>query len=194
MSNYNINHAQNIKLSSNSQNIKFFSICFDWIESIVQAVIIVVFLMSSVFRTVNISGDSMRNTLYNNDKVIIRLWDYTPKCGDIVVIKCGNKLDSPIIKRIIATEGQKLNIDFNQGTVSVDGQRIEEPYIKERMWLRGDADIPDIIPNGYCFVMGDNRNNSTDSRFEEVGLIPYSNIVGKATYIIFPLDRMGRIS
>ena len=180
VSNYNMNHIQNIKI---------FSICFDWIESIVQAVIIVVFLMNFVFRTVNISGDSMRNTLHNNDKVIIRLWNYTPKSGDIVVIKRGNKLETPIIKRIIATEGQKLNIDFNQGTVSVDGRKIYEPYIKERMWLRGDADIPDIIPNGYCFVMGDNRNNSTDSRFEEVGLIPYSNIVGKATYIIFPLNR-----
>lgn len=185
MSNHNINHTQ---------NIKFFSICFDWIESTVQAIIIVVFLMSFVFRTVNISGDSMRNTLHNNDKVIIKLWNYTPKNGDIVVIKRGNKLNSPLIKRIIAIEGQKLNIDFNQGTVSVDGRKINESYTKERMWLRGDINIPDVIPKGYCFVMGDNRNNSTDSRFEEVGLIPYSNIVGKATYIIFPLDRIGSIS
>lgn len=193
MSNYNLGQNQDCNLNNTSQKFRIFSVCFDWIESIVQAVIIVVFLMSFVFKTVNISGESMLNTLHNNDKVIISLWNYIPKNGDVVVIKRGKKLDSPLIKRIIAIEGQKLNIDFEKGTVTVNNKQIKETYIRERMWLKGDADIPEVIPKGYCFVMGDNRNNSIDSRFQDVDLVPYENIVGKATYIIFPFSRISII-
>ena len=171
----------------------FKTFCFEWLEAGIQAIIVVVFLMNFVFRTVNISGESMLNTLHDNDKVIISKWKYTPKNGDVVVIKKGKKLDCPIIKRIIALGGQKLEINFTNGTVKVDGKQLNENYIKERMWLRGDSEIPEVIPEGYCFVMGDNRNNSTDSRFEEVGLIPYEYIVGKASLIIFPFERFGTV-
>ena len=167
--------------------------CFEWFESLIHAIIVVVFLMSFVFRAVNVSGESMMNTLRDNDKIIISMWNYTPKNGDIVVVRHGQKVESPLIKRIIALGGQRLSIDFKKGTVRVDAKLLNEPYLRERMWLRGDAKIPEIVPEGYAFVMGDNRNNSTDSRFEEVGLIPYEDIVGKASYIIYPFDRMGKI-
>ena len=75
----------------------------------------------------------------------------------------------------------------------VNGKLLNETYIKEKMWLKGDAEIPMVVPEGYAFVMGDNRNNSTDSRFEEVGLIPYDDIIGKASFIIYPFDRIGKI-
>lgn len=172
---------------------KFSRVMFEWVESLVQAVIIVVLLMNFVFRAVNVSGESMMNTLHNDDKVVIMRWKYTPQNGDVVVIKHGQNFGSPIIKRIIALGGQRLSIDFKKGTVRVNGKLLNEAYIKEKMWLKGDAEIPMIVPEGYAFVMGDNRNNSTDSRFEEVGLIPYDDIIGKASFIIYPFDRIGKI-
>lgn len=171
-----------------------FKICFDWMESIVQAIIIVVFVMNYFFRAVNVSGGSMMNTLHDNDKLVISKWQYTPKNGDIVIIKCKDRNDDcRIIKRIIALGGQKLKIDYDNSKIFIDNKALNEPYIKERMYKMGDYELPDIIPEGYCFVMGDNRNNSVDSRFSEIGLIPYKDIVGKAEYIISPFDRIGKI-
>ncbi len=167
--------------------------CFEWLESVIQAIIVVVVLMVFVFRVVNISGTSMLNTLHNADKVVVMKWNYTPKNGDVVVISCGQNLDEPLIKRVIATEGQKFRIDFSDGSVYVDDKKIDEKYIKEPMHLKGDAQIPERIPKGYCFVMGDNRNHSLDSRFKSVGLIDNNHVVGKASFIIFPVKRIGII-
>lgn len=172
---------------------KFSSFFFEWLECIVQAVILIVFLMTFVFRIVTVEGESMRDTLYNGDRLVVWRWNYVPKDGDVVVISRGQLIDKPIIKRVIATEGQTLEIDFFDGTVKVDGKTLEEKYIKEPMWLQGDADIPCVIPPGYTFVMGDNRNRSADSRFVEVGLIPNKNIVGKADFRIFPFKSVGKI-
>lgn len=167
--------------------------CFEWLESIVQAIVIVVILMTFLFRVVNVSGTSMLNTLHDADKVVVIKWGYTPTAGDVVVISRGQNLDEPLIKRVIATQGQTLSIDFSDGSVIVDGVKLSETYIKESMWLQGDADIPTVVPQGYCFIMGDNRNHSMDSRFKEVGLISNENIVGKASYILFPFNRIGVI-
>lgn len=172
---------------------KFSAFCFEWIESIVQAIIVVVFLMTFLFRIVSVNGTSMLDTLHHADKVIVWKWNYTPTDRDVVVISRGQNLDEPLIKRVIATEGQSLSVDFSDGSVTVDGVKLNETYIKEQMWLQGDADIPSVVPKGYCFVMGDNRNHSADSRFKEVGLIPNENVIGKANFIIFPFDRIGAI-
>ncbi len=173
---------------------KFSGFCFEWLETFIQAIIIVVMLMTFAFRVVTVDGDSMRETLHHQDRLIVMRWDYTPKNGDIVVISQGRFIDKPIIKRVIATEGQSLEIDYEKGTVTVDGKVLNETYIKEPMWRQGDADIPKVIPKGYYFVMGDNRNNSADSRFTEVGLIPREHIVGKASFRVFPLSAIGALS
>ena len=173
---------------------KFSGFCFEWLETFIQAIIIVVMLMTFAFRVVTVDGDSMRETLHHQDRLIVMRWDYTPKNGDIVVISQGRFIDKPIIKRVIATEGQSLEIDYEKGTVTVDGKVLNETYIKESMWRQGDADIPKVIPKGYYFVMGDNRNNSADSRFTEVGLIPREHIVGKASFRVFPLNAIGALS
>lgn len=169
---------------------KFSTFCFEWSETIVQAFIIVLVLLTFLFRGFTVDGESMMDTLLDKDKVAVIRWDYTPTNGDVVVIKHGQYFDKPLIKRVIATEGQSLKINFNTGSVIVDGKTLNETYIKERMWLRGDAVIPSIIPDGYCFVMGDNRNNSSDSRNKLIGLIPNEDIVGKAIFIFYPFNRI----
>ena len=163
---------------------------FEWVGSLVTAIVIVVLVLTFAFRIVNVSGQSMMNTLHNGDKIIITNLLYTPKNGDIVVITHGQQLQEPIVKRIIATEYQTLSIDFTTGKVVVDGNVLHEDYIKDITPKSGDATIPSVIPKGYVFVMGDNRNNSLDSRYKAVGLIKTSNILGKAQCIIFPFSRI----
>ncbi|MDO4199955.1 MAG: signal peptidase I [Clostridia bacterium] len=172
---------------------EFSATCFDWLESLVQALVLVVAIMAFFFRPISVIGTSMLNTLHDADKVIVWKYGYVPKDGDVVVISPVKDLKEAIIKRVIATEGQTLSIDFSDGSVTVDGKKLDEPYIRERMWLQGDGEIPSVIPEGYTFVMGDNRNGSMDSRFEAVGLIPNDKIIGKATFLIFPFNRMGVI-
>lgn len=171
-----------------------FDFCYEWLECIIQSIILVVIGFVFIFRIVNISGNSMYSTLHDGDKVVIFTWNYRPHAGDVVVIKRGQYLNEPLIKRVIATENQSLSIDFATGAVIVDGKKIDEYYIWEPMRLQGDNDIPDVIPEGYCFVMGDNRNHSRDSRFKDVGLIPNENITGKAKFIIYPFGRIGVIN
>ncbi len=175
-------------------NTSFSTSSFEWLESIAQALVVMVAILSFIFRIATVDGTSMLNTLHDRDKVFILKWSYTPKNGDVVVITRGDKFDKPLIKRVIATEGQTLSIDFDNNTVTVDGNVLDEPYILEPMWRRGDGVIPDVVPKGHTFVMGDNRNNSADSRYKEIGVIPNENIVGKATHIIFPFSRIGVIN
>lgn len=172
---------------------KSFKVINEWIESVIQAVIVVVITLAFIFRIVNVSGWSMLNTLRDGDKLIVLKWYYAPRNKDVVVISKGQHLNEPLIKRVIATQGQTLSIDFSDGSVTVDGIKLNETYIREPMSLEGDGDIPNVVPKGYSFVMGDNRNHSWDSRFKEVGLIDNNDIVGRATFILYPLDRFGVI-
>ncbi len=191
----------NDKINSNNMsnnidrfNTSFSTSSFEWLESIAQALVVMVAILSFIFRIATVDGTSMLDTLHDRDKVFILKWNYTPKNGDVVVISRGTQFNKPIIKRVIATESQTLSIDFENNTVTVDGNILDEPYILEPMWRKGDGIIPEVIPKGHTFVMGDNRNNSADSRYREIGVIPNENIVGKATHIIFPFSRIGVIN
>ena len=157
-------------------------VCFDILESVTQAIIVVVIALSFVVKIVSVKGWSMLNTLRDADRLVVMKWNYKPQNGDVV-----------IVKRIIATEGQTVSIDFTTGTVRVDGKPLNEKYIREVTRLQGDAENPQVVPQGYCYVMGDNRNHSMDSRFKDVGLIPYDYIVGKAQWIVYPFNRFGGI-
>ena len=168
-------------------------VAFEIFESVSQAIIVVVIALSFVVKIVNVSGWSMLNTLRDGDKLVVMKWNYEPKNGDVVVIKRGQNLDEPLVKRVIAVGGQSLDINFTTGMIKVDGKPLEENYIREITRLQGDGEIPKVIPEGYCFVMGDNRNHSMDSRFKDIGLIPYDYIVGEAKYIIYPFNRFGGI-
>ena len=170
---------------------KIFLFCFEWIESIVYSVIFITFFILFFVRVVNISGNSMRDTLFNGDKVLIFEFNYVPKNGDIVIIKKGNMINSPLIKRVIATENQEIIIDYKIGEVFIDGKILNEPYIKEKMMCVCDSDNDKIlfstkVPKNHCFVMGDNRNNSKDSRYWQNTYVRFDQIVGKAEIRYFP--------
>ena len=146
---------------------------FDFLEIIVMAMFVVVLVFTFVFRTVNVQGQSMQDTLFENDSLVISKLLYTPKQGDIVVVN-SSVLDNRIIKRIIAVEGQKVEIDNRSAIVKVNGAVLDESYIKcdgsfddeyfdERYYNKESEVYEYEVPAGCCFVMGDNRNHS-DSR------------------------------
>lgn len=182
-----------INIKKNGVISSFSKSCFEWMQAIISAIIIVVLVLTFVFRMVEVSGDSMENTLLSEDKVVVTNLFYTPEPGDIVVISHGEYYNKPIIKRVIAVAGQTLSIDFDTGEVVVDGVTLNETYIKNPTTRRGNAEIPEVIPEGKVFVLGDNREVSQDSRYTSIGLIPVENIIGKAQCIVFPFDRLGKL-
>ena len=173
--------VQKITINNNAVSLNL----YDWVNSIIVAVVAVVILLTFCFRLIDVDGRSMEPTLINTDKVIVTNLFYTPNNGDVVVISHGEKYDKPLIKRVIATEGQTLDIDFENYKIYVDGVLIDEPYIQGET-IEGNADIPDVVPEGKVFVLGDNRPVSLDSRSREVGLIDEESIIGKAQFVIIP--------
>ncbi len=166
---------------------------FDWIRCVLFAISIVVICLTFVFRLVDVDGSSMDDTLATKDKVIVTNFCYTPKNNDIVVISHGAEYANPIIKRVIATEGQTIKLDYENNRIIVEGVVIDEPYIKGTTFSGnyGDNIIPEVIPEGKIFVLGDNRKVSLDSRSTEIGLIDVENVIGKAQFVAFPFTEFG---
>ena len=161
---------------------------YDWLQCVVSAIICGIFIFVFIGRTIGVEGDSMRNTLFWHDRVVMSNLFYTPKNGDIVIFRplTHDFGDTPLVKRVIAIAGQTLDINFDTGDVSVDGVVINEPYIRELTHRKLDFSGPLTIPDGYIFVMGDNRNNSSDSRDERVGMIDTRLIIGKVIFLAVP--------
>ena len=150
-------------------------------------VILLVFLL--LFRTVVVSGPSMNNTLVHGDYLLLinNVFYRNPQQGDIVVAaKDSFKNGEPIIKRVIATEGQWVNIDFETGIVYVNGTELIEPYVNTPTNLFEGVEFPLMVDEGCVFVMGDNRNQSKDSRSLEIGQIDKREILGRAIFIVIP--------
>ena len=167
---------------------------YEWLEAIAFALSIVVILFTFVFRVVSVSGPSMNPTLTSGDRVILNSLFYKPSNGDIVVITQPNSHDNePLIKRVIAVEGQTIAIDAEKDTVTVDGVVLTENYIlEEELQRAGDAfEYPITIPKGKVFVMGDNRNDSFDSRASGLGLVDEDYIMGRAIFRIYPFESVG---
>lgn len=181
---------------------KPFSDALDWVSSIVFAVAAMLVLNLFFFRSITVSGPSMLDTLEDGDKVVATNFCYTPKYGDIVVIQA-NKLKNditemwgePIIKRVIAVEGDTIRINFDKGEVYLNGELLEEDYIKDLTffrhndtWIEGNRDY--VVPENCVFVMGDNRPVSNDSRnLPQVGFVDTDFIMGKAFVRIAPSDK-----
>ncbi len=163
-----------------------------WIEAIVSSVIIVALIMAFIGRTVDVSGSSMMPYFSDGDKVITVNAKGKLKYGDVVAIK--RKNDTSLIKRVIATEGQTVNINYETGEVMVDGAILDEPFISEPTVNDLGMSMPTIVPEGCVFVMGDNRNHSDDSRNPQIGMINTKNIFGKIVFRIMPFNTFGKIS
>ena len=165
---------------------------YDWIQCLISALIICVLLFVFVIRVVDVRGTSMWPTLQNGDKMLVSDLFYKPKQGDIVVFKKDEyDPDKALVKRVIAVEGQEVNIDFANGLVYVDGEVIEEAYINEATQKKLDFIGPQTVPEGCVFVMGDNRNDSDDSRDPDCGTVDARLVLGQVVLVLWPFRWMG---
>ena len=162
---------------------------YEWVQSLVGSVLVVVAIFTFVIRMMGVDGHSMLNTLQHGDRLLVvnSLLYHDYKYGDIVILrKDGVFDDDPIVKRVIAVEGQTVDIDFTEGIVYVDGEALEEDYIREPTYTAEGTEFPLTVPEGSIFVMGDNRNGSSDSRDYRLGTVDTRYVIGKAAFLIFP--------
>ena len=162
---------------------------YEWVQSLVGSVLVVVAIFTFVIRMMGVYGHSMLNTLQHGDRLLVvnSMLYHDYKYGDIVILrKNGVFDDDPIVKRVIAVEGQTVDIDFTEGIVYVDGEALEEDYIREPTYTAEGTEFPLTVPEGSIFVMGDNRNGSSDSRDYRLGTVDTRYVIGKAAFLIFP--------
>ena len=124
--------------------------------------------------------------LENGDRILISNLFYEPEAGDIVVLRKLSFSKDPIVKRVIATEGQVVKMDFERGIVYVDDVALEEDYINDYTYLEEGTEFPLTVPKGSVFVLGDNRNHSSDSRDSRLGTVDTRYVIGKAVFLAFP--------
>ena len=161
---------------------------YEWVQALVCSVLVVVMLFTFVIRMIGVDGHSMVPTLQDGDRLLVlnsMLYD-DYKYGDIVVLRKSSFLSEPIVKRVIATEGQTVDIDFSTGSVYVDGVLLKEDYINELTFEEEGTEFPLTVPEGSIFVMGDNRNHSNDSRDSRLGTVDTRYVIGKAVFLAFP--------
>ena len=170
---------------------------YEWLQMLLGCVLLAVIIFNCCARLSRVDGQSMDPTLTHNEMMLVWSLGYSPEQGDIVVL---NKTTADflgefaIVKRVIATGGQTVDIDYDTSTVYVDGEALNEPYILEDMHYPYYSHMGEThfeVPEGQVFVMGDNRNNSTDSRDNRLGFIDEGYILGKAVFALFPFDRFG---
>lgn len=158
-----------------------------------MAAFVMVFTFAA--RIIVVSGPSMENTLWGGDLILVWGLGYTPAQGDIVVLTQENYQEDSIVKRVIATEGQRVDIDYSSNTVRVDGEALKEDYIKELMLVPsyGEGLNHVTVPEGCIFVMGDNRNHSADSRYPDIGIVDVRCVIGRGMAVMFPMEHWKKL-
>ena len=162
---------------------------YEWIQSLVGSVLVVVAIFTFGIRMLGVDGHSMLNTLQHGDRLMVvnPIFYHDYKYGDIVILRKTGVFDNePIVKRVIATGGQTVDIDFGEGVVAVDGEALEEDYLREPTYTAEGTEFPLTVPEGSIFVMGDNRNGSSDSRDYRLGTVDTRYVIGKAAFLLFP--------
>jgi len=162
---------------------------YEWVQVLVCSVAAVVLLFTFGVRITAVDGGSMRETLQHGDRLLVlNGWlcgDYA--AGDVVILsKPGFEGGAPIVKRVIATGGQTVDIDFDAGTVFVDGEALEEDYIREPTFREEGLDFPVTLAENEIFVLGDNRNGSKDSRHPDLGCVDARHVIGRAVCLLVP--------
>lgn len=168
----------------------------EWVETIVMAVVLVAVAFTFVARVITVDGVSMEPTYYNGDRVLVTKLAGQARQGDVVIVV--GALEEPIIKRVVATEGQTVDFDPELGEVTVDSQPLPGSVfgIEDGITFVPDLpgmvmEFPQTVPEGCVFVLGDNRDNSTDSRFVTVGMVDQRNILGKVVFSLYPFSKIG---
>ena len=164
------------------------------IQDLIYVLTAMILIFSLLFRVVVVSGPSMYRTLVDGDYLLLlsNTLYHNPKQGDVVVVSKDSYDDgTPLVKRVIATENQKVDIDFEHGIVYVDGQALDEPYIYSPTTLKEGVQFPLVVEEGCIFVLGDNRMDSKDSRSPEIGLIDTREVLGKAIFLFMPGSNNG---
>ena len=165
-----------------------------YLHDMIFMLVVVTAVLMLFLRIIVVDGPSMENTLLNGDYMLLvsNMFYKNPSHGDVVVVsKQAYDNGKPIVKRVIATEGQTVDIDFNEGVVYVDGVALDEPYTKTLTTLKESGSFPQVVEQGKVFVMGDNRNNSKDSRSNEIGQVDKREVLGKVIFMMFPGTGMG---
>ena len=174
---------------------------FEWIEMVVLSACLILLIFTFVVRPARVDGNSMQDTLHNGEMLIISDIAYKPTRGDILVFqKINSTHPDPIVKRVIATEGETVDIDFDTWTVTVtdaggNAKILEESYRKLATDARvtSNLEYPVKVGEGQLFVMGDNRNHSLDSRSSLIGLVDENEVIGKVLFRFFPLNKIGTV-
>ena len=161
---------------------------YEWVQALVCSVLAVVVIFTFAIRLIGVDGHSMVPTLQDGDRLLVLTapWCGDYQYGDVVVLRKQSFLAEPIVKRVIATEGQTVDIDFSAGVVYVDGEALDEPYINEPTYVEEGTEFPLTVPEGSVFVLGDNRNHSSDSRDSSLGTVDTRYVIGKAVFLLFP--------
>ena len=169
---------------------KQWKIVYDAVATLETAVIILILLFSLVLRPAAVIGNSMLPNFSGGDRVACVYSFSGYERGDVIIISHATRKDESIIKRVIAVGGDTVDIDFYKGTVSVNGQVLDEPYVSTPTNLSYDMTFPVTVPEGKLFVLGDNRNDSLDSRSTDIGFINENKVLGKVVFRFYPFDKI----
>ena len=175
-----------VENTSEKKKYGLVGLIYDVVSIFTTALVIIAMLFTFVIRFVGVDGSSMEPTLSDGDWLVVSAINNNIRVGDIIISTQPNSFNEPLVKRVIAKGGQTIDINFESGDVIVDGKKLDEPYIKELTLTSEGVSFPLTVPEGTLFLMGDNRNGSTDSRSDLVGCVDERYVLGVVRFRLTP--------